>query len=71
MCHLSRSHNPTLLGTFLKWRIPLRSWSQYQREKTLRKLNSYRRMMTLTMTITVKKKKAMRLKAKMMRITLP
>jgi hypothetical protein len=27
MCHFSQSHNPTLLSTFLRRRIPLRSWS--------------------------------------------
>jgi hypothetical protein len=55
---------------FLKMRIPLRSWSQYLREKTRKKLNNCRRM-TTTMTTTrmMKKKKAMRLKVKMMKTT--
>jgi hypothetical protein len=71
MCHLSQSHNPTLLSTFLRRRIPLRSWSRYLWEKTLMKLNSCHRMTTMTMTMRMmKKKRAMRLKAKMMNNTL-
>jgi hypothetical protein len=62
----------TLLSTFLRKRIPLRSYSRYLREKTLKKLNSYRRMTTTMMTMRKmkKKKRAMRLKAKMMKTTL-
>jgi hypothetical protein len=75
----------TLLTTFLRRRIPLRSWSWYLWEKTLRKwrqkLNSCHRAMATMMTMTtimrkkkttrLKKKKAMRLKMKTMRVTLP
>jgi hypothetical protein len=71
MCHLSQSCSPTLLGMFLRRRIPSRSWSQYQQEKTLRKLNSCRRMTTTMRIMRMMKKKAMRLKVKMMRTTLP
>jgi hypothetical protein len=39
MCHFSQSHNPTLLSTFLRRRIHLRSWSQYLREKTCQSHN--------------------------------
>jgi hypothetical protein len=58
---------------FLRRRTPLRSWSRYQQEKTLRKLNSYRRTTTMIMRkkkeTTRKKKKAARVKAKMMKTT--
>jgi hypothetical protein len=67
MCHLNQSHSPTLLSMFLRRRTPSRSWSWYQQEKTLRKLNSHRRIMTMIMR---RKKKAIRLKAKMMKTTL-
>jgi hypothetical protein len=73
MCHLMQSHSPTLHSMFLK-RTPSRSWSCYQQEKTLRKLNSYRRTTTMIMRkkkrTTRKKKKATRLKAKMMKTTI-
>jgi hypothetical protein len=39
MCHFSQSHSPTLLSTFLRRRIHLRSWSQYLREKTCQSHN--------------------------------
>jgi hypothetical protein len=61
---------------FLRRRTPSRSWSQYQQEKTCKKLNSYHRMTTTIMIMRRKKKttrmmkKAMRLKAKMMKTTL-
>jgi hypothetical protein len=77
MCHLRQSHNPTPLSTFLRGRTPLTLWSQYQQEKTHKKLNSCHRMMTMTMTTrrkkTMRKKKkgATRLKANMMKTTLP
>jgi hypothetical protein len=87
MCHLSRSHNPTLLNTFLRRRIPLRTWLWYLRENMLskqqKKLNSCRRKMatttTMTMTMIMRrkkkttrlKKKTTRVKTKMMRTTLP
>jgi hypothetical protein len=66
MCHLSWSHNPTLLNTFLRRRTTLRLWSRYLQEKTHRKLNSIHRMTTTTMTMRRrrmrKKKKATRMK---------
>jgi hypothetical protein len=77
MYHLYQSHSPTLLSMFLRGRTPSRSWSQYQWEKTHKKLNSCLRMMTTTTvkrrkkkTMTKKKKRATRLKAKMMKTTL-
>jgi hypothetical protein len=71
MYHLSQSRSPTLLSTFLKRRCPSRSWSQYLREKTHKKHNSYRRTMTMTTTKRMKKKKkATRMKVKMMKTTL-
>jgi hypothetical protein len=61
-----------LLSAFLRRRILLRSWSWYQWEKTLKKLNSYHGTTTMTMTMRMmKKKNAMRLKMKVMRNTLP
>jgi hypothetical protein len=46
--------------------------SRYRQEKTHKKLNNYRRMTTMTMTMRRKKKKrSTRLKAKMMKTTLP
>jgi hypothetical protein len=78
MYHLSQSHNPTLLSTFLRRRTPLRSWSWYLREKTQKKLSCCHRMMTMTtimrrkkQTTRKKKKRAIRLNAKMMTTTLP
>jgi hypothetical protein len=85
ICHLNRSHSTTLLSTFLRSMIPLRSWSWYLREKTLRKqrqkFNNCSRTMATTMTMTtrmtttttmtiMRKKKTTRLKKKMMRTTL-
>jgi hypothetical protein len=49
----------------------LRSWSWYQQEKTHKKLNSYCKMTTTMMTMRMMMKKAMRMKTKMMRTTLP
>jgi hypothetical protein len=62
MCHLSRSRSPTLLSTFLRRRIPLKSWSRCLREKARKKLNSCRRTTTTTTTMRMKKKTATRLK---------
>jgi hypothetical protein len=76
MCHLNQSRSPTLLSMFLRRRIPLRSWSWYQQEKTLRKLNNYHKTITMTTimrkkkTTRLKKKKATMEKMKMMRTTL-
>jgi hypothetical protein len=77
MYHLRQSHNPTLLSTFPRGRTPSRLWSQYQRKKTHKKLNSCHRMVT---TITIlgrkktmrkkKKKRATGVKAKMMKTSL-
>jgi hypothetical protein len=69
--NLDQSYNPTLLSMFLRRRTPSRSWSWYLREKTCKKLNSYRRMTTMTTIMRRRKKKrATRLKAKIMKITL-
>jgi hypothetical protein len=57
MCHLSRSHNPTLISTFLRRRIPLRLWSGYMREKICKKLNSYHRTTTMATTTRMSRKK--------------
>jgi hypothetical protein len=70
MYHLSQSHSSTLLSTFLRRRTPSRLCSWYLWEKTCRKIDSYRRMKTMTATIRMKNKKATRLKAKMMKSTL-
>jgi hypothetical protein len=75
MCHLRQIHSPTPLSTFLRGRTPLRLWSQYRQEKTRKKFNSYRRMMTMTIrrkkTMRRKKKKTeTRLKVKKMKTTL-
>jgi hypothetical protein len=62
---------------FLRGRTPSRLWSRYRQEKTHKKVNSYRRTTTTTMimgrkkTTRKKKKMATRLKAKMMKTTLP
>jgi hypothetical protein len=72
MYRLCQSHNPTPLSTFLRGRTPSRLWSWYQQEKTHKKLNNCGRMTTTTMTMRRKKeKRATRLKAKMMKTTLP
>jgi hypothetical protein len=58
MCHLSRSRNTTLLCTFLRRMIPLRSWSRYLWEKKVRnqqqKLNNCHIMMATMTTMTMR-----------------
>jgi hypothetical protein len=62
---------------FLRGRTHSRLWSRYWQEKTHKKRNSYRRTTTMTTTMRrkkttrKKKKRETRLKAKMMKTTLP
>jgi hypothetical protein len=62
MCHHGRNHNPT----HPRRRNYSRLWSQYQQEKTHKRLNRCHRTMTSKRKKTMKKKKKMatRLKAK-------
>jgi hypothetical protein len=77
MYHLRQSHSLTPLSTFLRGRTPSRLWSRYRQEKAHKKLNSFCRTTTTIMimgrkkTMRKKKKWATRLRAKMMKTTLP
>jgi hypothetical protein len=70
MCHLSRSHNTTLLRRMNLSRL----WSQCRQGKARKKLNRCHRTTTMTSerkkTMRKKKKSATRLKVKMMKTTL-
>jgi hypothetical protein len=68
MCRLSKNHNPT----HPRRRNHSRLWSQYQQEKTHKRLNRCHRTTTSKRNKTLKKKKKMatRLKVKKMKTTL-
>jgi hypothetical protein len=77
MYHLRWSLSPTPLSMFLRGRTPSILWSWYRQEKTHKKLNSFHRITTTTTilgrkkTMRNKKKRAIRLKVKMIKTTLP